>query len=117
MTGLLYPKTQPKKRRKKHMASIMQKKDGRCWLCMELEHDHRQKEIQKHHVFFGTGLRKVSEENGFTVYLCLRHHTESRDAVHRNNSVCRYVQQKTQIEFEKTHSRDEFMRIIGRNYI
>lgn len=112
-----YPKPQPKKKRQRHTASIMQPKDGHCWLCMRIHGDYTvHKLIHKHHVFFGQGLRKISEAHGFTVYLCPPHHTEGPEAVHRNQYMNRFVQEATQIRYETTHTRDEFMGLIGRNY-
>ena len=113
-----YPKPQSKKKRQRHAASIMQLKDGHCWLCMHIHSDYTvHRVIHKHHVFFGQGRRTISEINGFTVYLCPSHHTEGPEAVHRNQITNRIVQAETQREYEKTHTREEFMDLIGRNYI
>ena len=113
-----YPKPKAKKKRRKHTESIMQHKDGRCWLCVHLYGDYTiHRAVDKHHVFFGTGLRRVSEENGFIVYLCQEHHTIGPKAVHRNQAVNRFVQAKVQREYELLHTREEFMALIGRNYI
>ncbi len=68
-------------------------------------------------MFFGNGLREISEANGFTVYLCPQHHTDGPDAVHRNQRMNRLVQRATQDRFEVNHTREEFMDLIGRNYI
>lgn len=113
-----YPKPQSKKKRQHHAASIMQKKDGHCWLCMHGHGDYTiHRIIHRHHVYFGQGLRAISEANGFTVYLCPQHHTEGPEAVHRNQYTNRFVQAAVQHEYEKTHTRKEFMELIGRNYI
>lgn len=65
MTGLMFPKSQTKRKKRQHRDSILQKKDGRCWLCMRLHGDYTQKAgIHKHHVFFGQGQREISEANG-----------------------------------------------------
>ena len=67
MNGLMFPKSQTKRKKRQHRESILQKKDGRCWLCMRLHGDYSQKAgIHKHHVFFGSGQREISEANGFT---------------------------------------------------
>lgn len=52
-----------KKRRKKHKPSIIQKKDGRCYLCMLLDEDNGVKKTQEHHIFGGPN-RDHSEETG-----------------------------------------------------
>ena len=113
-----YPKLQSKKKRRHHAESIMQVKDGRCWLCVRGFGDYTiHRTIHKHHAFFGQGLRRISEEHGFIVYLCPEHHTIGPKAVHRNQAVNRFVQAAVQREYEKTHTREEFMALIGRNYI
>lgn len=113
-----FPKPQTQKKRRHHAASIMQPKDGQCWICSRVYQCYRKyPNIQKHHVFFGHGLRRISEENGFIVYLCPEHHTIGPKAVHRNQAVNRFVQAAVQREYEKTHTREEFMALIGRNYI
>lgn len=120
-SGLLFPKSRKAgKRVKKHAGSIMQKKDGRCWLCMRLHADHRVRTgLQTHHVYFGAGRREISEENGFTVYLCWNHHLYAGgpEAVHRNHEICRRLQEETQRKFEQTHTREEFINLIGRSYL
>lgn len=101
------------------MKSIMQAKDGRCYLCMKLHNDYKTGYTEEHHVYFGRGQRAVSEANGFTVYLCRRHHEHDGgpEAVHRNHDICLMLQQDVQRKYEQTHTRDEFMRLIGRNYL
>lgn len=114
---MLYPKKPARKRRRKHPDSIIQKKNGRCLLCQLLEGDTGTKRgLQKHHIFDGPN-RQVSEENGFTCYLCRRHHTDGPAAVHNNISNMRLLQKACQKIYERRHSRKEFMDLIGRNYL
>lgn len=115
MADLLFPKNPGKKKKKKHGRSIMPAYGG-CYLCRLLEDDDRPKVTEIHHIFFGPN-RERSEEYGFTTALCLPHHRTGPDAVHKNYRVCRILQQACQKEFEKTHSREEFMRIIGKSYL
>lgn len=116
---LKFPKPQSKKKRQRRAASIMQpNKDGHCWICSRVFGDYRKYTyLEKHHVFFGNGGREISEANGFTVWLCPEHHTIGPKAVHRNQALNRFVQAAVQREYEKTHTREEFMALIGRNYI
>lgn len=121
-SGLLFPKNQKAKRHlKKHAGSIMQKKDGRCWMCVKIHGDNRMHPVlHKHHIFFGPGQRKISEENGFYIWLCPGHHIYDggREAVHRNYGLCRMLQRETQDKWEKMgHTRREFMELAGRSYI
>ena len=71
-----------------------------------------------HHIFGGP-LRQISEKWGFKVPLCYRHHNDPscREAVHFNANISRMLKAEVQKEFEKTHSHEEFMNLIGRNYL
>ena len=119
MDDLKYPKRKSKKPRKKHSPSIIQPRDGGCYLCEKLHDDYSVKRTEEHHVYFGHGQREISEAYGFKVYLCRKHHTHSGgpEAVHRNHETCLRVQQDVQRAFEKRYGREEFMRLIGRNYL
>lgn len=68
-----------------------------------------------HHVFGGSN-RKNSEKYGLTVRLCHTCHNEPPHGVHFDPIVRHALQREAQLIFEKTHSREEFMRIFGRNY-
>lgn len=118
MADLLYPKRKSKKRRKRHSESILPW-DGGCYLCEKLHGDYSIKKTEVHHVYFGTGQRDISEAWGFTVHLCRKHHIHAGgpEAVHRNHETCLIIQQDVQRKFEKTHSRKEFMALIGRSYL
>lgn len=103
--------------RKKHTPSILQKKDGCCYLCMRLHGDYRKHAvIHEHHVYGGPN-RPISEAQGFKVYLCLEHHETGPEAVHRNHEIMLLVQQDMQRAFEKSDTRDHFMQLIGKNYL
>lgn len=117
--GLMHPKETRKKKRKKHAQSIMQEKsEKRCYLCMLLEGDYRIKEVQEHHVCFGTANRAKSEAMGLKVNLCIeRHHETGPQAAHRNAEMARILQREAQKAYEETHTRDEWMAEIGRNYL
>lgn len=72
--------------------------------------------VHKHHVFGGPN-RKISEENGFWVYLCPFHHNMSDCGVHFDKSLDLEIKQACQMLYERKHTREEFMRLIGRNYL
>ena len=116
MSDLKFPKETRKKKRKKHKASILQQKDGRCFMCMLEGNDQLYRGIQEHHIYGGPN-RQQSEEEGLKVYLCLDHHTAGPEAVHNNHSNMLKLQQIGQKEYEKTHSREEFIKKFGKNYI
>lgn len=117
MADLMFPKKPRRKHRKSHRDSIIQPKDGGCYLCERLHSDYGIKETEEHHVYFGRGRREISEAEGFKVYLCRAHHRDGPEAVHRDHGTCLLVQQDVQRFYEKTHSRREFVALIGKNYL
>ena len=72
--------------------------------------------MECHHVIYGTSNRKNSEKYGLKVWLCHRHHTGD-EGVHFNKDLDLMLKQTAQKEFEKTHTREEFMTIFGRNWL
>ena len=58
-----------------------------------------------------------SEAEGLKVDLCLDHHRAGPEAVHNNQEMrellCRIVQE----EYEKSHTREEWMEISRKNYL
>ncbi len=70
-----------------------------------------------HHIFMGNPLRKISDANGFTVPLCYHHHNGSAEGVHFNRQLDLRFKRLCQKIFERTHSREEFIKLIGRNYL
>lgn len=85
--------------------------EKRCYLCGSTVN------IEDHHIYFGNGLRNKSERHGFKCFLCEFHHRDQRNGVHGNRQIDLRLKQDCQREFEKTHSHEEFMRIIKRNYL
>lgn len=118
--GLMFPKSKTRKKRMRHPASILHNKGSRtCYLCILLHDDHRLHTVlHEHHIFDGAN-RIHSEEYGLKVYLCINHHLSGYgpEAVHSNAEIMRLLQQIGQQAFEdQIGSRQEFMRIFGRNY-
>lgn len=74
-------------------------------------------ELHRHHIYHGTGNRQVSEDNGFWVYLTPELHNMSKYGVHYNDDFDLYLKRKCQREYEKTHSRQDFIKLIGRSYL
>ena len=108
-----YPKHTRPRRRQRHKASIMQAKDGRCYLCLMLQGDGSVKPVLHTHHIFGGSRRKKSEAEGLKVYLCPEHHM----TVHKDSSLMRYLQVTGQTEYERTHSREQWMQLMGKNYL
>lgn len=101
------------------MKSIMHDKNsGTCYLCMLLHNDHSEKRIrQEHHAVFGTANRKLSEKYGLKVYLCLNHHEEGKEAVHKNAGTALLVKKKAQAAFEARWPELDFKAVFGKNYL
>ena len=70
-----------------------------------------------HHVFGGNGRRSISEKYGFIVPLTNDEHNMSNTGVHFNRELDLMLKRECQKKFEESHSHDEFMRIIKRNYL
>ena len=92
------------------MRSILQS-DKVCYLC------GRTYGLEKHHVFGGVANRRISEAHGFWVYLC-------GSTCHRGTDGAQYDREKNltlkadaQKAFERTHTRAEWMKLIGKNYL
>lgn len=112
---MIYPKKPSKKKRKKHKESILQDKDGRCYICMKNGSDRIWPVLHKHHAFLGAN-RPIAEAEGLYVFLCPDHHEFGKDAVHKNYEILREIQKDAQRAFEENHSRQQFMELMGRNY-
>lgn len=70
-----------------------------------------------HEVFFGTANRRVSIENGFCVGLCHKEHNLSFKSVHNNREMDLVLKRAYQKKYEENHSREEFIKLIGKSYI
>lgn len=75
--------------------------------------------LHKHHIYFGAGMRQISEKHGFWVYLDGWLHNQSNEGVHGKNGheLDLMLKQHAQQKYEETHSREEFMKLIGKNYL
>lgn len=95
------------------MKSILQK-NKECYVCKSLY-------VEDHHIYFGPN-RKISEKHGFKVWLCNLHHTgsisgNSKNAVHFNRDMNLRLKKECQRKYEEEHTRDEFIKLIGRSYL
>lgn len=93
------------------MQSIIQQTE-RCYLC------NGKYNLETHHIFFGNPGRRISDDNGFTVRLCADCHKWSKTSPHRNRQTDLMLKEICQAAYEKQgHSREEFINLIGRNYL
>ena len=74
--------------------------------------------LHYHHIFRGVN-RKISDEHGFGVYLAPWLHNTSDQGVHgkHGKALDLMLKQHCQMAYEKEHTREEFMALIGKNYL
>lgn len=75
--------------------------------------------LEEHHIFEGNPRRELSDDYGLTVRLHgIECHREGKNSAHKNIKVRRKLEAEAQQQFEKVHgSREDFMRIFGKNYL
>lgn len=81
---------------------------GICYIC------GRHGPTEVHHMMHGTANRRLADSEKLTVHLCRMCH----DQVH--NQMFAYdemLKQTAQATFEKYHTRGEWMRLFGKNYL
>ena len=92
------------------MAKSIMQDEKHCYLCGKLN------ELEKHHVFGGVANRRISEKLGLWVYLCHECHTGQEGAQYNKWTNLR-LKQDAQYAFERTHTRSDWMKWIGKNYL
>ena len=92
------------------MAKSIIKNDRECYLCGKTVN------LERHHIFGGVANRKISEQLGLWVYLCHDCHTGKNGAQYNKFTNLR-LKQDAQRAFEQNHTRDEWMKWIGKNYL
>lgn len=74
--------------------------------------------LHEHHIYFGSGRRKISEKNGFKIWLTGEwHNQDSRKDVHHNRWLRLYLERLCQEVYEKSHGHAAFYAIFRQNYI
>ena len=93
--------------------SIMTTNPNTCYICQRYLRDG---EAELHHIFYGPGLRPISDKLGLVVYLCSACH-RGTDGVHGKNGSARNrdLKQIAQYIWEQEHSHEEWMEIVGRS--
>ena len=96
-----------------HKNSLLQGADKYCWVTLAMNVP-----LEKHHIYFGPGMRKISDKNGFWVWLTPEMH-RGTDGVHGKNGhdLDLYLKRTCQTMYEETHSREAWMELIGKNYL
>jgi hypothetical protein len=74
--------------------------------------------VHKHHIYEGTGRRKLSEKYGCWCFLCPRHHNMSNEGVHFNKILDLKLKQQCQKAWEFQYgSREDFIKVFNRSYL
>lgn len=92
------------------MADSIIQQEKECYFC------GKQTGLECHHVFGGVANRPISEKYGLKVWLCYEHHTGDNGAQYMKEMNLQ-LKQEAQRAFEKTNSRELWMRLIGKNYL
>ncbi len=90
--------------------SILKTRPGVCYLC------RRRTATDLHHVYEGPN-RWMSDEQGFTVFLCPDCHQYGPESAHKCRETALFLKATCQRVYERTHTRAEFMRLVGKNYL
>lgn len=95
------------------MKSIVENEKSikQCYLC------GAEGTLEWHHIFGGNPNRKKSEKYGLKVHLCPRCHRDQKVGAHGNAEVADKLHRIGQEAFERTHTRQEFVAIFGKNYL
>lgn len=74
--------------------------------------------LHKHHVYAG-GRRKISEREGFWVWLIGAYHNQSDYGVHGKygHELDFELKRACQARYEESHTREEFIKLIGKSYL
>jgi len=89
-----------------------------CYLCRLFYGRSNQRGLHTHHIFEGTGRRKVSDKYGLTVKLCPMHHNASEQGVHFNRENDLIIKQMGQRYYEENiGSREDFIRDFIKSYL
>lgn len=92
------------------MKSIIQTDGNGCYLC------GRCVMLEKHHCLAGVANRKLSEKYGLWVMLCHECHTGKHGAQYDKEKNL-MLKRDAQFAFERTHTRSEWMKLFGKNYL
>lgn len=91
------------------MKSLMSN-DKTCYVCGSVD-------VVRHHCFFGTANRKLSEKYGCWIYLCPYHHNMSDNGIHFDRELDMRVKKECQERWEQTYgTREEFIKVFGRSW-
>lgn len=82
-----------------------------CWVTKSTESLHR------HHIFYGRGVRELSEKYGMVVMLRGEFHNMTDYGVHFNKNLDESLKMWGQKKFIEMYPNLDFLKIFGRNYL
>lgn len=94
------------------MKSILQN-EKRCYVCGLYS------PVEEHHTIHGNANRKISEQNGFKVYLCYEHHRGTLGVHGRlgHNLDLRLKQDTEKRYLQQGHTKEDWIKLVGKNYL
>ena len=103
------------------MRSLLQE-TKECYLCRKAlgpAADLPSEGLEKHHIIYGTGNRKIADREGLWIYLCHYHHNqdEKSGSVHYKRQVREELSQEAERAFLQNHSLDDWMRLFTKNWL
>lgn len=77
-----------------------------CFMC---DLDGKQVKKADLHEVYGGSNRQRSIKNGFVKIICRKCHDDEKEIIK--------LRKETQLEYEKNHTREEFIQLIGKSYL
>ena len=86
--------------------------EKKCYVC------NSENNIHIHEVYFGKN-RKKSIEDGCCVYLCGKHHNQSKDGVHYNHDLDLELKKQMELYYLIYYNKsiEDFIKRYGKNYL
>lgn len=94
-------------RKGSHNYSILQGKSKRCYFT-----DTETGPLERHHIYFGAGMRQISDKHGFWVWLKPEWHRGTQGVHGRDgHKIDLRLKQDCQRKFEETHTRQSLWQL------
>jgi len=100
-------KSNKQQKLEKSRYSILTNDLKHCYICYEQDESLIPKDDL--HEIYGGRNRTRSIKNGFVAPLCRKHHEDE--------IILEYLKRLCQITYEENHTREEFLKIIDKNYL
>lgn len=116
--GLMFPKNTQRKKNKKHAKNSIIHNERYCYLCWKRKGILNSRNLHIHHCFHGTANRKLAEEDGLYINVCVNCHELDKDAIHNDHNTDLFIMQQAQMMYEKKlGSREAFIKRYGKNFL